>query len=91
MIAISEIDTAHTTSWCVACINKCGNTDMMICDTCHGYVKTSHICPVCGLEETYYGHDCPELCKCGYNWPDLNFLKEEQRSRIGYHLESTYD
>lgn len=91
MIAISETATAHSTSWCATCITKLGKADLMVCATCKGYIETSHICPVCGIEERYHGFDIPMLCKCGYNWPDLNFLKEDQRSRIDYHLESTYD
>jgi len=87
MIDIVEKMTEKVTSWCIACINQCGSPDFMICDQCRGHIETYHTCPECNLVEHFYGYDTPELCVCGFVWPDLNLLKTELEDRIEFHLE----
>jgi len=57
-----------------------------VCKICRGYIVTYHKCPDCGSLDYYYGYDDPDFCACGYVWPDISLMKEDEKTRIDYYL-----
>jgi len=86
LIKLSQIEIIGATSWCKACIKRCGKQDAMICTTCRGYIKTTHTCPDCHVIDSFFGYDVPEKCFCGFEWPDVDLLLESLGSRVEYHI-----
>jgi len=87
MLVITEKEDTRNSPCCVTCITKAGPIDLMICAQCRGNIRIFYCCPDCEGESEFTAYELPDFCDCGYFWPDLNFLKEQQDARVEFHLE----
>lgn len=87
MLVIVETKDLRNSKCCIACVRAAGKADPMICEQCRGDITNHYTCPDCEAEEVFSAYDKPDFCNCGYFWPDVNFLKNQQDARVEFHLE----